>query len=397
MTNNNKKTKLRKTLLTLFVFVAFIPVCLAQTNPATAENSYFGNALFITLLSIIILLLFFIAAIAGVVKKVSFFYIDKEKGKPHSSPSKTGSAILLLFLSLKLSAANADIPQSFIGGIDSFTFYVMISIIAGELLILLILLNTIKTLIANESSKSGVVAQVKPAEKKKTIIETLNDSVGLEQEADILLDHDYDGIKELDNNLPPWWKYGFYLTIVWSIVYMAYYHLSKTGDLQLDEYKKELQLAEEEKAAYMKNTANSVDEGNVKLLSGANDLNAGKEAFLSSCAACHGKLGEGTVGPNLTDEYWMHGGSLVDVFKSVKYGWPDKGMKAWKEDLSPNQIAQISSYIISMKGTNPPNAKAPQGDLYIVKTDSLTSITADSSSLVVDSLKTKLPDEVKNN
>ncbi len=85
---------------------------------------------------------------------------------------------------------------------------------------------------------------------------------------------------------------------------------------------------------------------------------------MASCAACHGKAGEGTVGPNLTDIYWLHGGSIQDVFKSIKYGWPEKGMKSWKEDLSPIQIAQVTSFIHSLKGTNPANGKAPQGDAY---------------------------------
>ena len=109
--------------------------------------------------------------------------------------------------------------------------------------------------------------------------------------------------------------------------------------------------------------------------------------FKASCAACHGQLGEGTVGPNLTDDYWLHGGSVQDVFKSIKYGWVEKGMKSWKEDLSPMQIAQVTSYIKSLKGTNPANAKAPQGDLY---TEGGVAPVNDSTAVMVDSLNVQV-------
>jgi cytochrome c oxidase cbb3-type subunit 3 len=107
-----------------------------------------------------------------------------------------------------------------------------------------------------------------------------------------------------------------------------------------------------------------VDENSVKLLTAADDLAAGKTVFLTTCFACHGRSGEGGVGPNLTDEYWLHGGSIQEVFKTIKYGWPDKGMKSWKDDYSPVQIAQIASFVKSLAGTNPANAKPPQGTLF---------------------------------
>jgi cytochrome c oxidase cbb3-type subunit 3 len=237
--------------------------------------------------------------------------------------------------------------------------------------------------------KSEGAAKLAEKVKEKSILEKLNASVDIEREEEIMLNHNYDGIRELDNDLPPWWKYSFYLTIVVAFVYMIHYHIAGTGDLQTAEYNKEIEKAKTEIAEYMKGAANNVDETNVKMLEGA-DIENGKQLFISTCAACHGKFGEGGVGPNLTDAYWMHGGGLADVFKSIKYGWVDKGMKAWKEDLSPIQIAQVTSFIKTLYGTNPPNAKAPQGDLY---KDDLSG--SDSLQVMNDSLKIKTDTIVK--
>lgn len=201
-----------------------------------------------------------------------------------------------------------------------------------------------------------------------------------------MLDHDYDGIKELDNNLPPWWKYGFYLTIIIGVVYLVNYHITGISPLQKEEYKLSVKKAEAEVAEYMKKSANNVDENTVKMLSGASDLAAGKDAFIATCAACHGRAGEGGVGPNLTDDYWIHGGSVKDIFKTIKYGWPDKGMKSWKDDFSPMQIAQLTSFIRTLKGTNPPNPKEKQGELY-TEQETPAPASADSAAVKTDTTK----------
>jgi len=192
----------------------------------------------------------------------------------------------------------------------------------------------------------------------------INDVVAIEKEQDIMLDHDYDGIRELDNNLPPWWKYGFYLTIVVAFVYIWYYHAGGSGPSSYEEYVAEVKKGEAEKAAYLAKSANNVDENTVKMGDAASVM-AGQNIFQSTCAACHAKDGGGGVGPNLTDDYWLHGGSIQDVFKSIKYGWSDKGMKSWKDDFSPKQIADIASYIKSIKGSKPAAPKDKQGELYV--------------------------------
>ena len=259
------------------------------------------------------------------------------------------------------------------------------------MIVLGILFTVFKSILATEKAKLEKAIAAKP--KTKTLFDIINDTVDIEQEESILLDHDYDGIKELDNNLPPWWKYGFYLTIVVAVIYLINYHVTKTAPLQGQEYTNSIKKAEKDIAEYMKTSANNVDESTVKLLTGASDLNAGKDIFISTCSACHGKFGEGTVGPNLTDDYWLHGGGVKDIFKTIKYGWPDKGMKSWKEDFSPIQIAQLTSYIRTLKGTNPPKPKDKQGELYIEQ-----SMPSDSTIVKVDSTKvlaTDLPSQNK--
>src|SRR5690349_14488347 len=188
-------------------------------------------------------------------------------------------------------------------------------------------------------------------------------SIPLEKEADHLLDHDYDGIKELDNSLPPWWKYGFYLSVVFSILYILRYHVWKTGPDPEQEYKTEMAVATKQIEEYRKKVGDMVDEKTV-IMADASGIAEGQKIFSTVCFACHGAKGEGGVGPNLTDKFWLHGGSINDVFKTIKYGVPDKGMQAWEKTYSPSQIKDIASYIKTLAGTNPANGKAPQGEPF---------------------------------
>ncbi|MBJ6111614.1 c-type cytochrome [Hymenobacter sp. BT523] len=176
---------------------------------------------------------------------------------------------------------------------------------------------------------------------------------------DELLDHDYDGIHEFDNDLPPWWKYGFYATIVFAIGYVAYYHVLKTGQLQGAEYAAEMQQA----ALLIAATPDDPNQVTTyTALTAPAELSSGKSLFMTNCAPCHGASGEGKVGPNLTDEYWLHGGEVNHVYKTIKFGVNGKGMVAWKGKLSGKQILQVASYVLSLQGTKPANAKPPQGE-----------------------------------
>lgn len=191
--------------------------------------------------------------------------------------------------------------------------------------------------------------------------QAMEDAVPIEKEKDIEFHHSYDGIRELDNNLPPWWKYGFYLTIVFAFVYMFYFHLAGNGLLQDAEYKEAVKIGNIEKQAYMEKAANSVNETNVTQLTDAASVGDGKKIFLSKCAVCHKPDGGGAVGPNLTDNYWLHGSNIKNVFATVKNGVPEKGMISWKGELRPQEMQQVASFIKSLKGTTPLEAKEPQG------------------------------------
>ena len=175
---------------------------------------------------------------------------------------------------------------------------------------------------------------------------------------DELLDHDYDGIHEFDNDLPPWWKYGFAFTIVFAVGYMFYYHVLKTGQLQGAEYAAEMQQA----ALFVPVGSDDPNQlTTYAALTAPAELSGGKSIFTTNCAPCHGANAEGKVGPNLTDEFWLHGGDVNHVYKTIKFGINGKGMVAWKSKLSGKQMLQVSSYVLSLKGTKPANPKPPQG------------------------------------
>ncbi|MBP6870925.1 MAG: c-type cytochrome [Bacteroidales bacterium] len=173
--------------------------------------------------------------------------------------------------------------------------------------------------------------------------------------------HEYDGIKELDNKLPKWWLWLFYITIIISGIYFTRMHILHTADKQDAAYAKEVETA---MLMYKSaREANAIDATNVTLLTDAGSLAAGKAIFDKSCVVCHLAQGQGLVGPNLTDEYWIHGCSIGEIFNLIVVGVPDKGMISWKDQLTPEQIQQVSSFIVSLNGTNPPNPKPPQGEV----------------------------------
>ena len=188
--------------------------------------------------------------------------------------------------------------------------------------------------------------------------------VPVENEEDILFDHEYDGIRELDNSLPPWWVAMFYITIAFAVVYLGYYHVSGYGSSSRETYQQEMVEAEEAVKAYLAKQADQVDETNVEALEDELALSTGKVLYETNCVACHGVNGEGGVGPNFADKYWIHGGDIKDLFKTIKYGVPEKGMISWKSQLKPGDMQKVASYILTFQGTNPPNAKEPEGELY---------------------------------
>lgn len=191
------------------------------------------------------------------------------------------------------------------------------------------------------------------------------DSKPMSKEEAIVLDHEYDGIRELDNNLPPWWINLFYLSIIFAVGYMLYYHVFD-GPTQEMEYNKELADAAIAIEEFKRDNPDLIDAATVELLTDASDISKGKAIYSDLCAACHRADGAGGIGPNLTDEYWILGGDLGSIYTTISEGGRSgKGMVPWKGELNPLEIAQVSSYIVTLGGTNPPDAKGPEGDLYV--------------------------------
>ncbi len=187
----------------------------------------------------------------------------------------------------------------------------------------------------------------------------------MEKEKEILFEHEYDGIRELDNVLPPWWVAMFYITIIFGVGYYGYYHMGGSGVGSAEEYEIAMEEAEKSVKAYLAKQADTVDETNVSLMTEDSDLSIGETIFQAQCVACHGMAGEGNaIGPNLTDEYWLNGGGIKNVFTTIKYGVPEKGMISWKSQIRAADMQRVASYILSLQGTDPPNAKEPQGDKW---------------------------------
>jgi len=286
--------------------------------------------------------------------------------------------LLLLFFPLLLLGDTLNGQEATGAGTGNPNFYsdllaITLMVVAGVVLLsaLASLVQVLNVMVQVKKielykAKGLELEEEKPRVPKESLwdqfYKRLTKVVPVEKEKDILFEHEYDGIRELDNSLPPWWVYMFYITIVFAVVYMTYYHFTDAGLSQEEQYAQEMQEAEEAVKAHLALQGSNIDETSVQMVANENELALGKTMYETNCAACHGMMGEGGVGPNLTDEYWIHGGSIQDVFKTIKYGVPEKGMIAWQAQLRPKDMQRVSSYIMTMQGTSPPNAKEPQGE-----------------------------------
>lgn len=362
----------------------------AAGPPVPSEMS---NALAITLVIVIVALLLAIGLLANVVVGAAQLYMEKQKENKEAKDENIGSKIVailaLCLISTSLLAADGQaaeqVVSNTIGGISKTSFYTLVSVIGLELLVILLLLFNLKLLLKKETAAVAAVAEVEVEAEESSWIkwwDKINKFRPVHEESNIDLGHNYDGIRELDNRLPPWWLYGFYLCIVFAGIYLYRYHVAHTAPLSREELSIAMAKAEVEKEAYLKKSANKVDETNVTYLADANALAEGKKLFTAMCAACHAADGGGLVGPNLTDDYWIHGGDIKSIFKTIKYGVAEKGMKSWKDDYSPSQMAQLASYIKSLKGTKPAVAKEPQGVIFQEQ-----AASADSTKVNVDTSK----------
>ncbi|UJH68486.1 cbb3-type cytochrome c oxidase N-terminal domain-containing protein [Allomuricauda sp. SCSIO 65647] len=247
-----------------------------------------------------------------------------------------------------------------------FLLMVLLILVAIEL-ILRSIENIMFRSLSPEAQERYLAAKNKKPEYKwvENLKKRLTRSKSIEREGEIILDHNYDGIRELDNVLPPWWVYLFYITIIFGAVYLVRFHI--VGDYtQAEEYDQEVAAARIAIEEYKKTAKDLVDVNTVELLTDASDLSAGEKIFTANCVVCHMADGGGGIGPNLTDEYWILGGGIKNVFNTISEGGRDgKGMVAWKNVLKPAEMAQVASYLLQFQGTTPANPKAPEGEIWI--------------------------------
>ena len=247
-----------------------------------------------------------------------------------------------------------------------FLFLVLLILIAIEAIIGA--LENIMLFKLDDAAKDKFLAEKEKAIQFSWLKNTYNKLLGskpIEEEGEIILDHNYDGIKELDNSLPPWWVYSFYISIIFAAVYLLRYHVFD-GANQYDELQTEIAEAKTAIEEYKKTAKDLVDINTVTLLTEASDLSAGKAIFETNCVACHMADGGGGIGPNLTDNNWILGGGIKNVFRTVSEGGRDgKGMISWKQTLKPLEMAQVSSYLLTFEGTTPANPKAAEGDVWV--------------------------------
>jgi cytochrome c oxidase cbb3-type subunit 3 len=268
------------------------------------------------------------------------------------------AALILIFTSPIFAAGESDFPPSYYD-------------IVAMFLIAIIIISFIAIVYyeGRTAADEEVVLKKEPSAFAK-FRRYITKTTPVETEHELLLDHDYDGIRELDSKIPPWFLWLFYLTIAFAIFYMLDYHIFNSSPLQDEEYAIQVKQAEIERTALI-NSGAFLNEETVTLLKDAAALDAGKQIFTTNCVACHAADGGGLVGPNLTDDYWIHGGGIKNIFKTIKYGVTAKGMIAWQSQLNPNQIQDVASYVISLRGTKPANPKQPEGTVW-TESDSTT-------------------------
>ena len=251
--------------------------------------------------------------------------------------------------------------------VSLFLFVFLFLLIAIEITISAIDKITYQLLTEEQRAKLEATSSVgfKDSEWYSKLLKKLTKSEPIENEGQLLLDHDYDGIRELDNNLPPWWVYLFYACIVFAVVYLVRFEIMGADNQEM-ELTKEMAQAKIEVAEYMKTAPDLMDEKTVTLLTDAAALAEGKTIFTTNCAACHRADAGGQIGPNLTDDHWILGGGIKNVFHTLVNGGRDgKGMIAWKGTLKPKEMQKVASYVLSLRGSNPKDPKAPDGEIWV--------------------------------
>ena len=350
-------------LTLLFIIISVLSFSQDAAAPAAATDhramyEKFGMTeleLFTLMLSITILLVAVVFVMAGTAKNALKYKYDHMNSNP-----KTLLVLVGIIGSISASAStnetSAIVSRKVITFSDSaFWSFVILDIL---LLCLIFYFRNIINLTFAEFVTPKKSRLLRRWEKQ------LGDAVPIEQESSILLDHDYDGIKELDNNLPPWWKYGFYVTIVWSIFYLFYYQILEIGPLQMTEFNTEMEEGDRADAAYIEAHPELITADNVTQLEDQATLSKGQDVYIMYCQTCHMEKGKGGTGPNLTDKNWLYGGDIKSLFNTISNGTKN-GMTAWKELIPGNEIQAVASYILKLEYVAPPNGKQPEGSIIV--------------------------------
>lgn len=341
-------------------------------KPNYKENLTVFNWLFFTIIVLIITIIILSNSIINLVKsdffKNKLVEISKQKeNEKNNSNGIINSLVIILTTGAILFSSNSmaltfsgpgesesGMPWLLVEKIDIYFMITINFILVGVVFYLKSLFNKLLNMVYKQK-----VIEVKDVPRIIKLNKVLTDAVPIEDEHKILMEHEYDGIRELDNNLPPWWVWGFFITIVFAVVYLFNYHVLGTGDLQGVAYEKEMKKADAEVKAYLSKMAMNVDETNATLMTESDDLEKGKALFETNCVTCHNPKGEGNIGPNLTDKNWIYGYDIKDVFKTVKLGTPN-GMPEHNSKFNPIQIQQVASYVLSLPDAK---GKEPQGDI----------------------------------
>ena len=323
------------------------------------------NTFYWLLVSIVIMLIVIFILSSSIINLVkSDYFTNKIAEKKNKENGNIFKALILILTFGLMASGNSTLamsipepslePQPWIL-IENADIYFLIAINVVLVLVIIYLQSQFKRLLALVYERKRKEKEVKALKKLNQV---LTDVVPIEEEHTILMHHEYDGIRELDNNLPPWWVWGFVLTIITGIIYLFYYHVFG-GDLQYQAYDKEMKKADTEVKAYLSKMSMNVDETTATLMKDAGDLSKGKALFETNCVTCHNSKGEGNIGPNLTDKNWIYGFDIKDVFKTVKNGTPN-GMPEHNSKFNPVQLQQVASFVLSLTDTK---GKAAQGEI----------------------------------
>lgn len=343
----------------------------AETISGAMPDYDYHLTIFYVLCTLMIILIIAIIVMSTTISTLvkSPYFQEKLKKKNEKESNTIKTAILIIGFMGLLGETNSSQAMSFVSAgnetkdlpwllVETFDLYFLTIVNISLLVIVLYLRGVFRGFMDMISEVKTETITENLASKK--INKILTDAVDIEEEHTILMHHEYDGIRELDNNLPPWWVWGFFVTIVFAIIYLVNYHVLKTSDLQIAAYDKEMNQAKIDIDAYLKKMAMNVDENTATLLNDQGALNSGKSIFEANCIACHKSSGEGDIGPNLTDDYWIYGNDIKDLFRTIKLGTPN-GMPEHASKLNPVQIQQVGSFVLSLPNVK---GKEPQGDFY---------------------------------